>query len=68
MSDREVVLCADCAYFGETLDGGPLPPVGHDHEAQGASLVRLRAMRAAGATLIPGHDAGVMAALPARLD
>jgi glyoxylase-like metal-dependent hydrolase (beta-lactamase superfamily II) len=68
LSDREVVLCADCAYFGETLDGGPLPPIGHDHEAQAESLVRLRAMRAAGATLIPGHDTGVMAALPARLD
>ncbi len=67
LADREVVLCADCAYFAETLDGGALPPIGHDHTEQAASIERLRGLRAAGATLIPGHDAAVMATLPATL-
>lgn len=67
LADREVVLCADCAYFSETLDGGPLPPIGHDHAQQATSIERLRGLRAAGATLLPGHDANVMASLPASL-
>jgi len=67
LADREVVLCADCAYFAETLDGGVLPPIGHDHTEQATSIERLRGLRAAGATLIPGHDAAMMAALPATL-
>jgi len=68
LADREIVLCADCAYFAETVDGGPLPPIGHDHEQQAASLDVLRSMRTAGATLIPGHDAAVMTSLPAMLN
>ena len=67
LADREIVLCADCAYFTETLDGGPLPAIGHDHAQQATSIEQLRAMRSAGATLIPGHDATVMASLPALL-
>jgi len=65
--DREVVLAADCAYFTATLDGGPLPPIGHDRELHAASLERLRALRAGGATVIPGHDRAAFDALPAVL-
>jgi glyoxylase-like metal-dependent hydrolase (beta-lactamase superfamily II) len=63
----EVVLAADCAYFTATLDGGLLPPFGHDLAAHAASLDRLRAMRAAGTDVIPGHDRAVFDALPARM-
>lgn len=67
LADREVVLAADCAYFTSTLDGGPLPPIGHDHDMHARSLDRLRAMRAAGATVVPGHDRAAFDALPERL-
>ncbi|MEZ5246013.1 MAG: N-acyl homoserine lactonase family protein [Acidimicrobiales bacterium] len=67
LADREIVLCADCAYFAETLDGAPLPPIGHDAERQAESIQLLRSLRTAGATLIPGHDAEVFASLPERL-
>lgn len=67
LSEREVVLAADCAYFTATLDGGPLPPIGHDHEAHARSLDLLRSMRADGATVVPGHDAAAFDALPARI-
>lgn len=67
LDDREIVLAADCAYFTATLDGGPLPPIGHDHELHAQSLDRLRAMRAAGAAVIPGHDRAAFDALPDRI-
>lgn len=63
----EVVLASDCAYFTTTLDGGSLPPFGHDRAAHAASLDRLRGMRAAGTDVIPGHDRAVFDALPARM-
>jgi len=64
LADREVVLCGDCAYFEATLDGGPLPGIGHDHAQQAASLAVLRELRSGGALVIPGHDPDVFAALP----
>ncbi len=67
LSEREVVLAADCAYFAATLDGGPLPPIGHDHDRHARSLDHLRTMRAGGATVVPGHDMAALDALPARL-
>lgn len=67
LADREVVLAADCAYFERTIDGGPLPPISHDRAQHAASLDRLRGMRSAGATVVPGHDAAVFDTLPARL-
>jgi glyoxylase-like metal-dependent hydrolase (beta-lactamase superfamily II) len=67
LADREIVLCADCAYFAATLDGAPLPPIGHDAEQQAHSLAHLRTLRTAGATLVPGHDPGVFASLPDRM-
>jgi len=67
LDSGEVVLCADCAYFAATLDGGPLPPIGHDTTQQTASIQRLLSLRSAGATLVPGHDTAAIAALPATL-
>jgi len=64
LADREVVLAADCAYFTATLDGGPLPPIGHDHDQHARSVQRLRDLRASGTTVIPGHDGAALAALP----
>ena len=68
LDSGEVVLCADCAYFGHTLEGGPLPPFGHDTTMQARSIARLTDRRRHGARLIPGHDAAVMESLPDRLD
>lgn len=67
LAEHAVVLAADCAYFTGTLDGGPLPPLGHDHEQHAASIELLRSMRAGGATVVPGHDTAALDALPAVL-
>ena len=66
LADQEVVLCGDCAYFERTLDGGALPGLG-DHARQRESLDRLLDLRRNGARLIPGHDADLMASLPAEI-
>ncbi len=65
LESGEVVLCGDCAYFGRTLDGGPLPPLAHDPQQQAASIAGLVERRRRGARLLPGHDAEVLSALPA---
>jgi glyoxylase-like metal-dependent hydrolase (beta-lactamase superfamily II) len=67
LGSGEVILCGDCAYFERTLDGGPLPPFGHDAEQQTRSIEQLRSMRAGGARLIPGHDPQVFDSLPSSL-
>jgi len=67
LDSGDVVLCGDCAYFERTLDGGPLPGLGHDTAEQARSIEKLRAMRTAGARLVPGHDAAVFDSLPERL-
>ena len=54
------LLCADCAYFERTLNGGELPPLGFDSDQQRDSIKRLQALGAAGARLIPGDDAEVL--------
>jgi N-acyl homoserine lactone hydrolase len=64
LADREVVLCGDCAYFEETLDGGALPPRGYDRDQHAESIKLLQAIRKSGATLIPGHDPNTLANLP----
>ncbi len=56
-SEREVVLTADACYFRETLATSQLPPFAHDHAEQLRSLDVLRALEAAGAHLLFGHDA-----------
>lgn len=67
LDSGEVVLAADCAYFERTLDGGPLPPIGHDREQHAASLELLRGMRAGGTRVLPGHDLDQFRALPQRM-
>jgi glyoxylase-like metal-dependent hydrolase (beta-lactamase superfamily II) len=58
-ADGTVVLTADACYFAHTLDDGMLPPFAFDHDRQRASLDLIRAERAAGAAIVPGHDAAV---------
>lgn len=61
---QQVVLTADCCYFARTLDGGALPTFGDDLDEQRRSLVRLRKLRADGATIIPGHDINLVSSMP----
>ena len=56
------ILASDACYFAHTLDDGALPPFAHDHDRQRESLELLRRERAAGTTIVPGHDADVFAA------
>jgi N-acyl homoserine lactone hydrolase len=56
----EVVLGADVAHFTTGLDDHRFPIFADDHEQQGRSAQRLRAMRDAGLTIIPGHDPDVL--------
>jgi len=53
---REVVLAADACYLRRTLETLHLPPIVFDRDAMLASLGRLRALRAAGAAIVFGHD------------
>jgi N-acyl homoserine lactone hydrolase len=50
------LLTADACYFTHTLDDGILPPFAFDFDSQGASLEWIRAERARGTTIVPGHD------------
>ncbi|HEY8492600.1 MAG TPA: N-acyl homoserine lactonase family protein [Myxococcota bacterium] len=52
----DVVLTADACYLRRTLADGVLPPNVDDAEAMRASLARLRALAAAGARLVFGHE------------
>ena len=61
---RSVVLTADACYLRRTLEEGRLPPLAWSHDAMRASLARLRALRAGGATLVYGHDPDCWAAVP----
>ena len=60
----EVVLAADACYLRRTLDELALPAFAWDAEAQRASVLRLRALRAAGARIVPGHDPEAWATVP----
>src|SRR5262249_29397982 len=63
-SGPEVVLAADACYLRRTLDELHLPGVVYDRDAMLASLQRLRALRAAGATIVYGHDPDVWPTIP----
>ena len=54
------MLGADVAHFAATLDDLRFPSFAEDFDAQAASAGRLRALRDAGATVIPGHDPEVL--------
>ncbi len=51
-----IVLGIDVALLASGLDDHRFPVFADDHEAQGRSAERLRAMRDSGLTFIPGHD------------
>lgn len=52
----QLVLGIDVAHFASGLDDHRFPVFADAHEQQGRSAERLRAMRDAGLTVIPGHD------------
>jgi glyoxylase-like metal-dependent hydrolase (beta-lactamase superfamily II) len=56
----EVVLGIDVSHFASGLDDHRFPMFADDHEQQGRSADRLRAMRDAGLTVIPGHDPDIL--------
>ena len=60
----DVVIGADVTHFASTLDDGRLPIFGDDLEAQARSAERLRGLRDSGLTVLPGHDAEVLAPGP----
>ncbi len=55
-----LVLGADVAYFATGLDDHKFPVYGDDHEEQGRSAERLRGLRDAGLSVVPGHDPDVL--------
>jgi N-acyl homoserine lactone hydrolase len=56
----DLVLGADVAHFASGLDDHRFPVFADDHEQQGRSAERLRAMRDGGCRVIPGHDPEVL--------
>jgi N-acyl homoserine lactone hydrolase len=52
----DLVIGADVTHFASGLDDHRFPPFADDHDAQRRSAERLRDLRDAGATVIPGHD------------
>ncbi|HEX2015863.1 MAG TPA: N-acyl homoserine lactonase family protein [Solirubrobacteraceae bacterium] len=57
----ELIIGADVAHFASGLDDHRFPAFADDHEQQGRSAQRLRALRDRGMTVIPGHDPDVLA-------
>jgi glyoxylase-like metal-dependent hydrolase (beta-lactamase superfamily II) len=56
----DLVLGADVTHFASGLDDNRLPAFGDDLAAQRRSAERLRALRDAGHTVLPGHDPDVL--------
>jgi glyoxylase-like metal-dependent hydrolase (beta-lactamase superfamily II) len=52
----DLVLGADVTHLASGLDDHRFPMFGDDHEEQGRSADRLRGLREAGLTVMPGHD------------
>ena len=66
----DLVLGGDVAHFATGLDDHRFPVFADDHDAQGRSAVRLKALRDAGHSVLPGHDPEVLRPGPvtARVD
>jgi N-acyl homoserine lactone hydrolase len=60
----DLVIGADVNHFASGLDDHRFPIFADDHEQQARSAERLRAMRDAGARVIPGHDPEILHAGP----
>ena len=56
----DLVLGGDVVHFAAGLDDHRFPAFADDHRAQGRSADRLKALRDAGRTVLPGHDASVL--------
>jgi len=56
----DLILGADVCHFASGLDDHRFPVFADDHAAQGRSAERLRALRDAGHSVLPGHDPGVL--------
>ncbi len=56
----ELVLGIDVAHFASGLDDHRFPVFADDHQRQRQSAERLRALRDAGLTVLPGHDPDVL--------
>jgi N-acyl homoserine lactone hydrolase len=56
----DVVLGIDVAHYSATLDDKRFPAWADDYAAQGRSADRLRELRDAGKTVMPGHDPDVL--------
>ncbi len=56
----DLVLGVDVAHFASGLDDHRFPIFADDHEQQGRSAERLRAMRDDGLTVVPGHDPEIL--------
>jgi glyoxylase-like metal-dependent hydrolase (beta-lactamase superfamily II) len=57
---ERLVLGGDVAHFASGLDDHRFPGFGDDFAAQATSADRLRALRDAGAVVLPGHDPEVL--------
>ncbi len=55
-----LVIGGDVTHYASGLDDLRFPILGDDHEAQRDSAERLRALRDAGMTVMPGHDPEVL--------
>jgi glyoxylase-like metal-dependent hydrolase (beta-lactamase superfamily II) len=55
-----LIIGGDVALFASALDDHRMPAFGDDLEAQVKSAERLRALRDAGAVVLPGHDPEVL--------
>jgi N-acyl homoserine lactone hydrolase len=56
----DLVIGADVTHFAAGLDDHRFPAFGHDQDEQGRSADRLRGLRDAGLTVMPGHDPDVL--------
>jgi N-acyl homoserine lactone hydrolase len=57
---ERLILGADVAHFAGTLEDRRFPSFADDFAAQDRSASRLCELRDAGATIVPGHDPGVL--------
>lgn len=55
-----LVIGADVVHLAAGLDDRRFPSFGDDHDAQGRSADRLRDLREAGLTVMPGHDSDLL--------
>jgi glyoxylase-like metal-dependent hydrolase (beta-lactamase superfamily II) len=65
---ERLILGGDVAHFASTLEDHRFPAFGDDLAAQASSADRLRALRDAGAVVLPGHDPAVLEPGPVSLD